>query len=420
LDVDHRRRIHRLSASAVKRSKPGLHPDGGGLYLQVTEAKSGGLLNRSWLFRYKVGKNRDRWMGGGSVHTITLVMAREWARQARVQRCEGIDPIEQRKATRAAKAQADAKAITFAQAVHGYEKAHAPGWRNAKHARDWSASLRKYVLPMLGSVPVSSIDTALILKCLGPLWERIPETAMRILNRVRKILDWATAGGYRTGENPARWVGHLDQLLLAPGKAKLSKHLAAMEIPDVPEFMGRLRDEAGTAARALEFGIINAARTGEVFGARWDEIEGDVWIIPGSRMKSGREHKVPLSRRALEILEQMAAQRTCDLVFPGRDGSSPLGQTALRQVMKRLGRSDVAVHGFRSTFRDWCGDHTNFPREVAEAALAHVIGDRVEAAYRRGSALEKRRELMQAWSRYCAAAPAPAAKGKVVPIGSAR
>src|SRR5262249_35736101 len=221
----------------------------------------------------------------------------------------------------------------------------------------------------------------------------------------------AGAGGYRQGENAARWSGHLEHLLPSPGKPKPAQHHAAIAVAEVPAFMQALRAKQGTAARALEFAILTAARSGEVFGARWDEIEGDIWTVPAGRVKSGREHKVPLSTRAVEVVDEMPAQRSGELMPPGRDGSKRLGQTGLRHVLKKLGRSDGTVHGFRSAFRDWAGDHTNFAREVAEAALGHAIGDKVEAAYRRGSALEKRRKLMEAWARFCAA-PAPA--GKVV------
>jgi integrase len=411
LDVHHRGGFHRLTAAALKRNKIGIYADGGGLYLQITKAKNGGV-NRSWLFRYKVGKDRDRWMGLGPTHTISLAEAREAALQCRKARLAGIDPIAQRAERRAAEAQASAKAITFAEAADGYVRAHAASWRNAKHSVQWPASLRKYVFPTLGPVPVSAIDTPLVLKCLRPLWERIPETANRIRGRVEAVLDWSGAAGYRQGENPARWGGLLEHLLPSPSKTKPAQHHAAMPVAELPAFMAELRAQQGTAARALEFAILTAARSAEIFGAHFNEIEGDIWTVPAKRMKAGREHQVPLARRATEIIEQMRAQRQGGLVFPGRDGSKPLGQTALRQVLKRLGRSDVTAHGFRSVFRDWCGDHTIFAREVAEAALAHAVGDKVEAAYRRGSALQKRAKLMEAWAQYLAA-PIPARDGKV-------
>jgi integrase len=281
--------------------------------------------------------------------------------------------------------------------------------------------LRKHVFPALGSLPVAAIDTPLVLKVLRPIWERTPETASRIRGRIEAVLDWSGAGGHREGANPARWSGHLEHLLPSPSKAKPSGHHAAMAVAEIPSFMEALRGQQTTAARALEFAILCAGRSGEIFGCRFAEIDGDVWTIPAERMKSGRTHEVPLSKRALAIVEQMRAQRSGDFVFPGRDGQKPLGQTGLRHVLKQLGRSDVTTHGFRSTFRDWCGDRTAFPREVAEAALGHAIGDKVEAAYRRGTALEKRRKLMEAWARFCAA-PAREDKrgGKVVPIGAGR
>jgi integrase len=416
LGVNHRGGIHRLKAAMLRSTRPGLYADGGGLYLQITEAKNGGV-NRSWLFRYKAGKDRDRWMGLGATHTISLAEAREAALQCRKARLAGIDPIAQRDKQRAGEAQASAKVVTFGEATAAYVRAHAASWRNAKHATQWPASLRKYVFPTLGSVPVSAIDTPLVLKCLRPVWERIPETASRIRGRVEAVLDWCGAAGYRQGENAARWSGHLEHLLPSPGKTKPAQHHAAMAVAEVPAFMAALRAQQGTAARALEFAILTAARSGEVFFADFSEIEGDIWIVPAERMKRGRAHEVPLSKRALEIIEQMRAQRSGDFVFSGRDGQKPLGQTGLRHVLKQLGRRDLTVHGFRSAFRDWAGDHTAFPREVAEAALGHAIGDKVEAAYRRGTALEKRRKLMEAWARFCAA---PAPVGKVVPLRGRR
>jgi integrase len=403
---------HRLSAAALKRNKPGTFADGGGLYLQITGAKGGGV-NRSWLFRYKIDKDRDRWMGLGPTHTISLAEAREAALQCRKARLAGVDPITHRDAERAAKAQASAKAIKFAEAADGYLRAKGATWRNGKHAAEWPRSLRKHVFPVLGSLPVAAIDTPLVLKCLRPVWERTPETASRIRGRIEAVLDWCGAAGHREGANPARWGGHLEHLLPSPSKTKPAQHYAAMAVAEVPAFMQALRGQQSTAARALEFGILCANRSGEVFGCRWSEIEGDVWTIPAERMKSGRKHEVPLSRRALAIIEQMAALRQGELVFPCRDGQKPLGQTALRHVLKQLGRGDVTAHGFRSAFRDFAGDRTNFPREVAEAALAHAVGDKVEAAYRRGTALEKRRKLMEAWAAFCAR---PVADGEVLPL----
>jgi integrase len=405
------RGLHRLTAAALKRSKAGLFADGGGLYLQVT-AGADGDLRRSWLFRFKVAKDRDRWMGLGPAHTVSLAEAREAALQCRKARLAGIDPINARNERRAAEAQASAKVIKFAEAADSYVRAQAVSWRNSKHAAQWPRSLRVHVFPLLGPLPVAAIDTPLILKCLRPIWERTPETGSRIRGRIEAVLDWCGAAGHREGANPARWSGHLEHLLPSPAKAKPAQHHAAMPVAELPAFMSELRAQQGTAARALEFAILTAARSGEVFGARWGEVEGDVWVIPAERMKSGRKHEVPLSQRALAIIDEMAAQRQGELVFPGRDGLKPLGQTGLRHVLKQLGR-DVTAHGFRSAFRDWAGDHTHFPREVAEAALAHVIGDKAEQAYRRGNALDKRRKLMEAWGKYCAA-PAPA--GEVVPM----
>src|SRR5262245_45969667 len=280
-------------------------------------------------------------MGLGPLHTISLAEAREHALQCRKARLAGIDPIAQRDEQRAAEAQASAKAITFEEATDGYVRAHAASWRNAKHAAEWPASLRKHVFPLLGKLPVATIDTPLVLKCLRPIWARTPETASRIRGRIEAVLDWCGAAGHREGENPARWGGHLEHLLPSPSKTKPAQHHAAMAVAEIPAFMESLRTQQGTAARALEFAILTAARSGEVFGAHWDEIEGDVWIIPAGRMKSGRKHEVALSKRVLAIIEQMAAQHQGGLLFPGRDGLKPLGQTGLRHVLKQLGRRDL-------------------------------------------------------------------------------
>ena len=405
---------HRLSGTAVRRTKPGLYADGGGLYLQVTRAKDGKGTSRSWIFRYKVN-NRDRYAGLGSLNTIGLAEAREIARRCRQMRLAGVDPIAERRAERATKVAENARSISFEQAAHAYVAAHGGRWRNHKHLTQWSTALRRHVFPTLGSLPVNLIDTPLVLKSLKDVWASAPETGSRLRGRIEAILDWAAVSGHRPkGDNPARWSGHLEYLLSSPTKRQVV-HLPALPFRDVPSFMAELRAVNSVAARALEFLILTAARTGEVFGATWSEIDGDVWMIPASRMKGGREHEVPLCKRAREILEQMGALRRGDLIFPGRTGENCLAAATFRWLLAKLGHQ-VTVHGFRSSFRDWCGERTNFPREVAEAALAHVVGDRTERAYRRGSALEQRRLLMESWARFCSER---IIAGEVVPLRGA-
>ena len=291
--------------------------------------------------------------------------------------------------------------------------AHEPGWRNAKHRAQWRSTLETYAFPALGELRVAAIDTALVMKTLEPIWQVKPETAGRLRGRIEAVLDWAAARNYRTGDNPARWRGHLDKLLPARRRLARVKHHAALPSRDLPLFMVELRGQAGVSVRALEFAILTAARTGEVIGATWGEIDmsGKIWTVPAERMKGGRTHRVPLCERVLEFLG--ALPRAGDYVFGGTRDHKPLSQMALLMALRRMGRAELTVHGFRSTFRDWAAESTSFPREVAEAALAHAIPDKVEAAYRRGDLFERRRQLMEAWSRYCASAPGA---GAVVPI----
>jgi integrase len=396
--------IHKLGPGALKRTRPGMYGDGGNLWLQVTRAKGGGA-NRSWTFRYVVG-GRTREMGLGSCNTVTLQRARELAQWHRMQLLEHVDPIEHRRADRAAWLARNAKIMTFEQAARGYIAAKRDEWRSRQHAAEWPASLRKHIYPTLGKIEVAAIDTALVVKALQPIWSRIPESASRLRGRVEAILDWCTVSGFRQGDNPARWGGHLEHLLAAPSKRRI-KHLSALPWREVPAFMEKLRATDTVVARAMEFTILTAARRGEVRGALWREIEFDTatWIVPGERMKAGREHRVPLSPRALTILQDIHATATGEHVFPGRNGG--LGESAFEHLLKRLGHSDVTLHGFRSAFRDWVGESTNYPREIAEAALAHAVGNKVERSYRRGDALEKRRRLMEAWADFCAK-PVPA------------
>ena len=404
------RTINKLNMLAVAQAKkPGLHGDGLGLYLLVSEAGT-----KSRIFRYRVG-NRLRNMGLGATHIVTLAEAREKARECRRARHDGIDPIEARRAARAQAKLGSAKAMTFQDCAERYIASHRAGWRSKTNAAQWSSTLGRYVFPVFGSLPAQSIDTGLVMKVIEPIWNEMPETANRVRGRIESVLDWATARGYRTGENPARWRGHLENLLPAKMNVRRVKHYAALPYTEIANFVADLRRRNGVAPRALEFAILTAARTGEVFGATWAEIDfsARLWSIPAGRMKAGRAHRVPLSAPALALLEGRRKAREGDLVFPGGKTQRPFSSAALLLVLRRMNRSDVTPHGFRSTFRDWAAERTGFPREVAEMALAHAVGDAVEAAYRRGDLFEKRRLLMDAWGRFC---DTPAIAGEVVEL----
>jgi integrase len=405
------RTLHRLSPTKVRIAKDtGMYADGGGLYLQV-KVGADGRINKSWLFRYAIPetaisangieRQKERQMGLGSLDTISLAEAREATVHCRKLRVQGIDPIAARDAERTKAALEAARAMTFDQCRDAYIAAHRAGWRNVKHASQWTNTLTTYATPVFGKLPVAAIDTALVMKVVEPIWAVKSETASRVRGRIEVILDWATVRGFRQGDNPARWRGHLDKLLPARSKVRKVVNHAALPYGEIGPFMADLREREGIAARALEFTILTAARTGEVIGARWDEInlKASVWTLPADRMKGSREHRVPLTEAALGVLEAMRQLRQNEFVFPG-DRRAMLSNMAMEMLLRRMGR-DVTVHGFRSTFRDWAAERTNFPSEVAEAALAHVVGDKVEAAYRRGDLFEKRRKLMGAWASYC-------------------
>jgi integrase len=409
------RTTDRLSALKVTHAirKPGMYADGGGLYLQVS---NGGA---SWIYRYML-KGVAREMGLGPLALYGLKDARLKALDARRLRHEGIDPIDARQAARA-KAKLDAaQAMTFKQCSEAYIKAHRAGWRNGKHAAQWSATLATYAEPIIGSLPVQAIDTALVMQVLeqeirdapdkpgATLWTVRPETAGRLRGRIESILDWAKVRGFRNGENPARWRGHLDKLLPARAKVHRVEHHAALPYAELPDFMMELRRQQGVAARALEFAILTAARPGEVIYARWGEIDlaTKLWTVPAGRMKAGKDHRVPLSARAIAILEEMKPlgdARSAEgqaYVFPGGKLGQPLSNMAFLMLLRRMKRDDLTAHGFRSTFRDWASERTNFPGEVAEMALAHTVSGKVEQAYRRGDLFDRRRRLMAAWSMF--------------------
>jgi integrase len=403
------RKIGQLTSLAVTRvTKPGLYADGGGLYLRV-----GPNGAKSWVFRFRVdGKRRD--MGLGPLHAVTLAGAREKATACRNERFDGRDPLESRQARRLTAKLEASKAVTFQQCAVAYIDAHRLGWKNEKHAAQWGSTLEAYAYPIFGNLPVQAIDTELMMKVLEPIWRTKTETASRVRGRVEAVLDWATVREFRRGDNPARWRGHLDHLLPLRAKVQKVQHHPALPYDEIGAFVASLRSQEGHAVRALEFLILTAGRTGEVIGARWNEINlaEEVWIVPASRMKAGREHRIPLSAPAIKLLrdQQAAAEmvegRLDGFVFPGGRLGKGLSNMALLKLLKRMKRDDLTTHGFRSTFRDWAAEQTHFPRDVAEMALAHTISDKVEAAYRRGDLFQKRRLLMEAWATYCETAPA--------------
>ncbi len=400
--------LHRLGQTDLRRTKPGMYGDGGGLWLQITKGAAG-HANRSWIFRY--GRNgRRREMGLGPTYIVGLRDAREKAAALRKLVHEGVDPIDRRATERLAKVTAAAKTVTFDECAAAYAKAHGPKW-TAKHAMQWGVSLAKHASQVFGSLPVQAVDTALVIKALEKIWHSRPETASRTRQRIEAVLDWATVRGYRTGENPARWNGYLQKLLPSRRELLPTEHFAALPYRNVPGLMATLREHSGVRERALEFLILTAARSAEARGARWEEFDttAKIWTAPASRTKSGKPHRVPLSPRALAIIEEMRLVRRNEYVFPGTHRES-LTEHPMRGLLKRWGFT-TTVHGFRSSFRDWCREQTGYPREAAEQALAHTVGDQTERAYARGDMLEQRRRLMTAWAEYCSR---PAGKGATV------
>jgi integrase len=393
------RSLNRLTSLKVARAKrPGMYADGGSLYLRVAPGGS-----KQWIFRYTAPSGRVRDMSLGAVHTFSLAEARERAADARKLRADGIEPINHKRARLAALRAADAKAMTFEQCARGFIKDNEAEWTSPKHRQEWEITLRKYVFPLLGSLPVEAIDTPLVLKVIKPMWERIPTTASRVVGRIHAVIGWATVHHYRHGDNPARWQGHLEHALPALSKVAKVKHHAALPYAQVGAFVAKLRKDSSVGARCLEFITLTAARLGEAINAEWDEIDlaNRVWVVPSSRMKADREHRVPLSDAALAVLKVMQAIRQSDYVFPGTRQGRPVGENTPVRLAKQVAGSNITVHGLRSTFRDWASERTSFSREVAEMALAHAIPNAVEAAYRRGDLFEKRRKLMEAWAEFC-------------------
>jgi integrase len=400
-----------LTQKRIEKLKtPGRYSDAHQLYLQVQSP-----TNKSWLFRYTFD-GRERFMGLGPLHTIGLEEARERARQARKTLLDGADPLAVRAAEAAQRALEAARTITFEVAAKTYYQSHEASWKNAKHRQQFLNTLNTYVFPKIGKLPVADIDTGLVLKCIESIWQDKTETANRTRGRIEAVLDWATVRGYRKGDNPARWRGHLSEVLPARGRIQKTNHHAALPFVEIPEFMSELRAREGVAARALEFTILTVARTGETIGAMWHEIDlkEKIWTIPAGRMKASKEHRVPLSNRALEILRALPREKKNPFVFIGsRKGG--LSNMAMASVLGRIGRDDITVHGFRSTFRDWAAERTAYPNHVVEMALAHVIGDKVEAAYRRGDLFAKRLRLIADWAKFVITKPA-STSAKVVPL----
>lgn len=389
---------NKLTTLTVARAlSAGMHSDGGGLYLQVTRSGA-----RSWIFRYhRHGRLHD--MGLGSYETVSLALAREKAGDARRLLLDGADPIEAKRANVRASALASAAVVTFKVAAEQFVAANKSGWRNAKHGAQWLSTLETYAFPTFGQTNVASVDTAMVVRVLQPIWSTKNQTARRVRGRIESILDWARAGGYRAGENPARWRGLLEHMLPRRPQSALIKHHPALHFSRIGAFMHDLRKQNGTAARALELAILTAARTGEVIGARKSEFDLDrgIWTVPANRIKAAREHRVPLSAAALAIVRTAMSKSTGDYLFDGGRKDKPLSNMAMAAVLKRMERDDITVHGFRSTFRDWAAEVTNHPREVAEMALAHAVGNRIEAAYRRGDLFIKRQLIMTDWARFC-------------------
>ncbi|MFL9887735.1 tyrosine-type recombinase/integrase [Paraburkholderia agricolaris] len=390
------RTLNRLTSLQVTRTKrPGVYSDGGGLYLQITRT-----LCKSWLFRY-MRQGKKRGMGLGPIHTISLAEARLLALDCRRQLLGGVDPLDDKRAKERAAKRERTQSLPFRDCASKYIESHRESWKNEKHAAQWESTLSTYAHPIIGDMMVSEVDTHEIMKVLEPIWKGKTETASRVRGRIESILAWASVNKYRSGENPARWKGHLDQLLAKRSRLQKVQHHAALPYVEISAFMRQVQAQEGMAAFALQLAILTASRTNEVIGARQSEIdlESAVWTIPAERMKAGREHRVPLSNAAIDLLKPLL-EAAGEYVFPAIKGNKHLSNMAMLQLLKRMGRSDLTVHGFRSTFKDWARETTDYPREVSEAALAHIIGDQTEAAYARGDLFQKRTRLMQDWADF--------------------
>ena len=410
----------KLAPVALKTLGDGCHADGGNLYLLVRGD------SRGWVFRFVAPDGKRRNMGLGSQYSVTLATARKQAALLREQVKHPTapnDPLTARQESRLAQKLAQRRHMTFKACALAYIEAHRAEWKNPKHGQQWENTLATYAYPVFGDLPVAEVDDALVLKVLVPLWETKTETATRLRGRIEAVLDWAAFGKFRQGENPARWKGHLDNSLAKPNKVAKVKHHAALPYQEMGSFLADLRQREGLGARALEFAILTAARSGEVRGATWDEIDlvSRLWVIPAERMKMNKVHRVPLSAAAVKLLKGLPRIDDGALVFPSSKVGRPMSDMTLTAVLRRMQRPNLTAHGFRSTFRDWAAESTSYPGEMAEMALAHAIGDKVEAAYRRGDMLEKRFRMMNDWAKFCGTLPRRAS-ANVTPIrqGSAR
>jgi integrase len=400
-----------LTAKRIAKllQRPGRYLDAHGLVLQVKNPD-----NASWLLRYQ-RNGRERWYGLGPLHTVGLADARLRAKVARLQLLDGIDPVEAKRQAKEAAKLAVARTISFREAAETYHRTHEAEWRSVKHSQQWIGSLRAYAYPVLGSMNVADINKGDVLRAVERIWADKTVTASRTLNRIATVLSWATVRGYRTGDNPAKWDGHLEHALPAPTKIAKTKNYPALPYADVPAFVAELRARDGIAAKAMEFTILCAARSGETCGALWSEIDlkNRLWIIPAERMKAGREHRVALSREAIALLKALPREKDNEFVFIGMSSGRGLSSAALGHVLQRMGRSGITIHGFRSAFSTWARERTQHANHTIEISLAHAVGDKTSQAYSRGDLLAKRRQLMQAWAKFCCSPAKPRAKPKV-------
>jgi integrase len=406
------RSVNKLTSKQVTSlSEPGYYGDGNGLWLQISKYGT-----KSWVYRYSLDKKSHE-MGLGSISGLSLAQARLVAQKHRDEVRDGIDPIQARKRSRLSNIQAAADLKTFDECSKSLIEAKQSGWKNTKHRQQWENTLSQYASPILGNLPVSDIDTALIVRVLEPIWDQKTETARRLRSRIEQVLDWATTRGYRSAPNPARWKGHLDTLLASPSSITKPEHHNALPYAEVGSLINKLRANAGISAKALEFTILTAARTNEVIHATWDEIdlEKALWTIPAQRMKAGKEHVVPLSEHVIALLRQLNEISQNGYIFPGSRAGQPISNMTMIKLLKRIQGKHHTVHGLRSTFRDWAGETTAYPREVIEHALAHQLKDKAEAAYQRGTLLAKRRRLMDDWAKFCSEIKTPT-DNKIFPI----
>jgi len=391
--------LNKFSDRKVKTlTKSGRYGDGGGLWLQVRDA-----AHKSWIFRFaRAGRARE--MGLGPLHDVSLAAAREAAQRCRAQLRDGLDPLEVRRQL-VADNLASASGRSFNAAASEYISAHAPGWRNAKHAAQWQSTLTTYAAPIIGKLACGDVTTAHLAKILAPIWKGKTETAARVRGRIEAVLDFAAVRGWRSGDNPARWKGHLAELFPPRSRVAPVRHHPALPWREVSAFVLELRGREAMAARALEFAVLTAARTGEAIGATWAEIDtvARIWTVSADRMKMKRDHRVPLSPPAIKLLEQLRPENAKPehFVFHNDSRARPISNMAMIQLLARMGRAEITVHGFRSSFRDWVLEATEHPRDLAELSLAHVNRDKVESAYARGDAIERRAKMMNDWAAFC-------------------